>query len=140
MSKYDSAPQDDDHDFATDTLPWWRDNHLWVRNVVRRPGEGAIMEQITIIAILGVHLRIHRFFRGDAGVFHNHPRSFVSVCLCGGYRESFPEKQEVRVVRPGTITVRRAEEMHGVEPISTPAMTLALTTPVLGSWRRMHNA
>lgn len=136
MDQTPGCARDDDHNFATDTLPWWRDNHVWIRNVVERPGEGPIMVQLTLVALLGFHLRIHIFYRGDQGVFHNHPRSFISLCLWKGYREKLLGKKKERIVRPWTITVRNAKDMHNVEPLGYPCITLALTTPVVGQWEK----
>lgn len=121
----------------TSQLPWWRDNHVWSRNVVVGP-EGPIMTQLTLIAFLGFHLRFHFFHRGDGNFFHSHPRAFISLCLWGGYRERLCPAKKDRIVKPGTITVRKATDIHNVEPLRQPCITLAITTPVLRRWEKIR--
>jgi hypothetical protein len=67
---------------------------------------------------------IHRFHRGDADRdLHNHPWDLsVAIVLAGGYREE--RGDEVRVVRPGTVNVIKADDFHRVD----------LLNPEMGSW------
>lgn len=67
---------------------------------------------------------IHKFHRGDADRdLHNHPWDLsVAIVLAGGYREE--RGDEIRVVRPGTINVIRADDFHRVD----------LLNPEMGSW------
>jgi hypothetical protein len=121
------------------SLPWWQDNHLWSKKVVKG-ADGPIMTQFTIIALFGFHIRLHFFHRGDGNLFHSHPRAFISVGLRGAYRERLCLPQGatlVRIVRPGTITVRHATDVHNVEPLRFPCVTLAVTTPVLRQWEKV---
>ncbi len=114
--------------------PWWRDNHLWSWNVVTGP-KGPIMSQLTLIAVLGFHFRLHFFHQGDKEGFHTHPRAFVSVCVRGAYRERLWTHGE-RLVKFGTVTVRRASTAHNVEPLRLPCVTVAFTSPVINRWRK----
>lgn len=129
----------DDDDFSSDSTPWWRDFHLWLNNVVE-DAEGRIMSQFTILAIFGFHLRLHFFFRGDGEFFHSHTRSFISLCLLGGYRERFCPARKERIVKPGTITVRKASDLHNVEPFCFPCVTLAITTPNIRRWEKLRRS
>jgi hypothetical protein len=94
-----------------------------------------IMSQFTLIGLLDFHLRVHQFFKGDGDNFHSHPRHFISVCIWGGYDERLPDRPD-RQVRPGTITVRRATDIHNVEPVAFPCLTIALTSPVVRQWEK----
>ena len=125
----------DNHDFDSDLEPWWKDFHFWLRNDVAGE-DGLIMTQFTIIAILGFHLRLHFFYRGDGEDFHSHTRAFISLCLIGGYRERFCPAQKERIVRRGTITVRNASDLHNVEPLDQPCVTIAVTTPNIRQWEK----
>src|SRR5687768_1946746 len=78
--------------------------------------EGPIMSQFTIVGILGFNLRLHFFYRDDGDFYHNHPRGFISLCLCGAYCEKLWPVGE-RIVKAGVVTVRRASQAHNVEPI-----------------------
>lgn len=99
--------------------------------------EGPIMTQVNVIGLLGFAVRLHLFHRGDGDEFHSHPRSFISVGLRGSYRERlYPDGE--RIVRPGVITVRRAEDAHNVEPLSKPCITLALVAPVTRQWEKIR--
>lgn len=122
-------------DFISDLEPWWKDNHLWLKNEVR-DDNGLIMIQFTIIAIFGFHLRLHFFYRGDGDFFHNHTRSFISIGLLGKYRETLCPSKKVRFVRSGTFTFREASTLHNVEPLSFPCVTLAITTPNIRGWEK----
>lgn len=97
------------------------------------------MSQRTVIGLFGFHLRIHRFFRGDGDLYHTHPRGFVSLCIAGSYRERLCPSAE-RIVRPGTITLRKAADAHNVTPIEFPCTTIAVTTPVINKWRKLGEA
>lgn len=98
--------------------------------------EGPIMTQVNLIGLLGFAVRIHIFFRGDGDEFHSHPRGFVSVGLFGSYKERlYPDGE--RIVRPGVITVRRADEAHNVTPLKFPCVTLALVAPVTRKWEKI---
>jgi hypothetical protein len=116
-------------------LTWREILVLGQRKVVKGP-EGSIMTQLTLIGMLGFHLRLHFFHRGDGEMFHSHPRSFLSVCVSSAYRELVRGVPGQRVVTRGTITVRRATDVHNVEPFAFPCVTIAVTTPVIRQWEK----
>ncbi|HXI82093.1 MAG TPA: hypothetical protein VNM34_14900 [Verrucomicrobiae bacterium] len=62
---------------------------------------------------------------------HDHPWSFVSVVLRGGYLEERPDGRTGRR-RAGSVCLRRAEDLHRVALLARrPTWTL-----VLAGWRR----
>lgn len=117
-------------------LTWAEALIVWQRKTVVGP-HGPIMTQLTILGLLGWHLRLHLFHRGDEEGYHTHPRGFISVCLFGAYREHLLPNTW-RIVRPGTVTVRGPADAHNVEPIGLPCVTLAVTTPVIADWRKFR--
>lgn len=57
---------------------------------------------------------LHEFFRSDRDrCLHDHPWSFVSIILRGGYWEEMHDGRHWR--RPGSLLVRRAEVAHRIE-------------------------
>lgn len=108
---------------------------LWELNVVK--ADQPIMSQLTLIGILDFHLRIHRFYQGDGDSFHDHPRHFVSICIAGEYRERLIN-QSPRIVKVGTITLRKATDAHNVTPTKFPCTTIALTSPVVRQWGKFN--
>lgn len=100
-----------------------------------RDREGkAVMSQLTLVCLLGWHLRVHIFWSGDGDDYHSHPRAFVSVGLLGGYTERL-STGEIRFVSPGKLTVRKPSDVHNVQPQGR-CVTLALTSPVIASWSK----
>lgn len=79
-------------------------------------------------------LRLHHILRSDHDRhYHDHPMSFVSLILAGGYIEHRPH-QAPRRCAPGSVVVRRAEDMHRLQLIGKDAWTLVLTGPVRRAW------
>lgn len=109
---------------------------LGQRKVVVGP-DGPIMAQYTLVGVLGWHLRLHFFYRGDGDDFHSHPRHFLSICVSGAYQERLLGQSGHRVVTCGTITMRKATDVHNVEPIAFPCITIAVTTPVIRQWEKI---
>lgn len=123
-------------------LAWYKhfdpDKELFIfnkRKVVSGPN-GPIMTQHTLLGLIGWHVRIHHFHLPDEEGFHDHPRHFASICLRGIYAESFPTTEEIRIVKPGDLTIRKAETAHNVQPVELPCSTLAITTPVIRQWHK----
>lgn len=90
--------------------------------------------------ILGRNLMVHRIVRPDEDrAPHDHPWSFVSLVLRGGYLEQRQNSSGsvwwVRWRRPGSIAWRRATDLHRIHTIGGPeAWTLVATGPRVRSW------
>ena len=112
----------------------WREVFQLFRANTVRDSDGPIMTQFTIVAVLGFHLRIHIFHRGDGKLFHSHPRHFVSFGLCGEYHERLCSSDKERRVLFGTLTFRKATDKHNVTPVKFPCVTLAITSLVIRKW------
>ena len=85
-----------------------------------------------------VSVCIHNFHRGDEDPDpHDHPFSFWSCVLVGGYRE-FSEDGRSIMRKPLSITYRPATHRHRVEPLATRCWTICIKTKVdriWGFWR-----
>ena len=64
---------------------------------------------------------------------HDHPMDFISLILRGGYVEHRPGMPPRRCP-PGSVVVRRAEDLHYLKLIAGSAWTLVLTTPRRRKW------
>lgn len=112
----------------------WEVLRLWHYNYVFSDcGTTLIMSQFTIVGLFDHHLRLHFFYKGDGDLYHNHPRHFCSIGLCGLYIEKVKigEKTTKRPVKIGTMTWRNAKYFHNVTPIKLPCCTLAFVSPVV---------
>lgn len=105
-------------------------------NRVKTPSGVHAMTQFTIIEVFGWALRLHVFYAADTDGFHSHPRSFLSLCIWGGYMEYFWGNPTPRKVGVGTITVRSATDTHRVAPLHSPTITIAIAAPVSRRWSR----
>lgn len=74
--------------------------------------------------------RVHNLVRSDKDrELHDHPFDFISIILKGGYFEWTPTPDGGQVRKwygPGSIVVRRAEDLHRIElPLKWEVATLA---------------
>ena len=93
-------------------------------------------------------LRIHKIMRSDEGRdFHDHPFSFTSIILSGGYFEHRPGCR-CGITREGStrwvagpcqrfyapaIVRRKAEDFHRLE-LTRPAWTFVISSPYFRQW------
>jgi hypothetical protein len=76
-------------------------------------------------------LRLHHFLRGDADrELHDHPWSFVTLVLAGGYVDVSSAGEDV--LRPGSVRYRSARHAHRVE--TAGCWTLVLSGPISRAW------
>jgi hypothetical protein len=90
------------------------------------------------------NLTLHKIVRSDEPVMHDHPWSYMTIVLRGGYWEHTPvfnyegkkiaEFQEWR--GPGSVIMRKANEYHWLEldPDVGPATTLFFMGPQQREW------
>ncbi len=83
-------------------------------------------------------LRIHKILRSDNDrELHDHPFSFVSVILWGGYTQhtisSFDGRDIERFYRPGSVIFRRAEDAHRLT-LKTPTWTFVIRGRMRRDW------
>ena len=80
-------------------------------------------------------LRVHHIYRSDAGrELHDHPFSFVSFVLRGGYWEDRADGSR-KWYGPGSIIFRQAETLHRLEvPIGKTAWTFVIRGRIRRQW------
>lgn len=79
-------------------------------------------------------IRIHHILRSDNDRhFHDHPMSFLSLILVGGYKEYRPN-QKPRVFKPGSVLFRKAEDCHYLKLRGRTTWTFVLSGPYRRDW------
>lgn len=78
-------------------------------------------------------IRVHQWIRSDdKRYFHDHPWSFLTVVLRGGYTDVSPTGRDV--LTAGSIRYRRAQHQHYVDVPPGGALTLLVTTAPFRNW------
>jgi hypothetical protein len=89
------------------------------------------------------NLTLHKIVRSDDPVFHDHPWSYMTIILKGGYYEHTPLYlkgnmigETVRWRGPGSIIMRSSKALHWLEmdPEVGPATTLFFMGPQVREW------
>lgn len=76
---------------------------------------------------------LHQIIRDDDDrALHDHPWDCTSIILQGVLREVLPEGS--RLLTPGTITSRKAEDAHRLEVVDGPVWSLFVTGKVRRQW------
>jgi hypothetical protein len=87
-------------------------------------------------SLFGFSFYVHCFLRSDADTCHDHPWSFLSFILLGGYYEQRPWR-ELKLRRPFSIAYRKAEDSHRVIlRVADGQQVPALTFMIAGRKRR----
>ena len=77
--------------------------------------------------------RLHHILRSDLDrEFHDHPFTFVSFIIAGGYTE-FRPGGVAKTYGPGSVVFRRATDLHRLE-LTKPAWTFVLRGPIKRMW------
>jgi hypothetical protein len=77
---------------------------------------------------------IHNFHRGDEDPApHDHPFSFYSLVLIGGYKE-FNEEGEFLIRKPLSFAYRSATHRHRVEPLTKHCWTICVKAKANREW------
>ena len=93
------------------------------------------------------NLFLHKIVKSDDPVYHDHPWSFVTIVLSGGYWEHTPDFYHGKVVAdkvkwrgPGSIISRGAHEFHWLElDNKQPAVTLFIPKKRKRDWGFLVN-
>lgn len=79
-------------------------------------------------------IRIHKILRGDSrDHYHDHPFSFTSIILRGGYTEHTPDC-EPQIFKPGSVVRKKGEDLHYLELLGKTAWTLVFAGPFYRDW------
>lgn len=95
---------------------------------------------VRVLQLCGIAVRVHEILRSDSGrAPHDHPWSFLTVILKGGYYEyRYDSSGELKTVQwhgPGSVLRRRVGDWHRlVLPKGETATTLFITGRKQQSW------
>lgn len=107
------------------------------------------MARFWLLRTRWLSVRLHHIATADLDRhFHDHPWSFVSLVLRGGYREARPaaidpcfidgetevERAIVRVRNAGSVALRRATDRHRVTGVMPETWTLVVMGPKRQWW------
>ena len=80
-----------------------------------------------------LNIYLHQVLKADsARGLHDHPWASHSIILKGVLREVLESGE--RILYPGSITARSAEELHRLEVVEGPVWTLFITGPKVRDW------
>ena len=80
-------------------------------------------------------LRVHHIHRSDEDTeFHDHPWDFRSLILRGSYLERTPSDPDGSAFVPGDWNAKRATDLHRLEVLSGPVITLVWRGPQRRKW------
>jgi hypothetical protein len=81
-------------------LLWFAETFLPVRRIPDRCGTGPYLDRYYLLGHMKSRyaLMLHRFRAGDTGALHDHPWSFWTLILTGGYYELTPGKPIYKVM------------------------------------------
>lgn len=80
----------------------------------------------------GSKARYHQILQSDRQDLHDHPWDFISIILNGTYVETTPDDE--RAYGPGTVLVRKAEQLHRLTLHAGPVWTFVLVSPARRRW------
>jgi hypothetical protein len=102
------------------------------------PVECPLMLRRTLLSCRWFKLLWHEFFPGASDrVAHDHPRSFVTFVVRGGYDDLSPGRPVDRLRAPA-VRFRRAEHAHITRVHGDGAKTLVVMGPLRREWGFWH--
>jgi hypothetical protein len=115
-----------------------RQLQFWRWELIDRHAGELYLRRLRVVACQWFGLYIHWFHASDDDCLHDHPWSFLTVMLWGGYWEYTPGPNNAVVKRwhpPLSIRVRPAHWLHRIEidPVRKP-VTLVLRGPRVRGW------
>jgi mannose-6-phosphate isomerase-like protein (cupin superfamily) len=98
-----------------------------------RQGDAPYLERHFLIGGKGSSsARYHHILTSDPQHLHDHPWDFISVIISGSYIET-TEDNEVEY-GPGSVLVRRAEQLHRLTLTNGPVWTFVTTSAPRRTW------
>jgi hypothetical protein len=118
------------------------------RKIIKRENDTPYLIRWNLFECPAFSVKLHKILRSDYDCLHDHPWSFISIILWGGYVEhrdkvicehwSVDDSDErlertSKIYHPGNILYRRAEDRHKLE-IHQPAWTLVISFKKKRQW------
>jgi hypothetical protein len=116
----------DEH--RTRVLGFIRKTTLRIKDDVNNP---IYMIRYSLFSCPLFSIKLHRILLSDDDCMHDHPWSFISFILSGGYVEHTPKGK--RLYGAGSILYRPVPSVHKLE-IFQPATTLVITFKRVREW------
>lgn len=101
------------------------------RQIIRRESGEVYLDRMIIIRWFFGAIMFHRIYLTDSDCLHDHPWSFLSIILKGGYIEH--TKTSSKLYGTGTILFRKSEFAHRLE-VYQPTWTLVFTGRKVRDW------
>jgi hypothetical protein len=80
-------------------------------------------------------IRLHHIMRSDSDRhFHDHPFSFISFILAGGYMEYTPACPNGQPFLPGNVVKKKSTDLHYLKLLNGPTWTLVFTSTYHRTW------
>ncbi len=116
-------------------MNWFKnlvDKVFLIREIKSKKGE-LHFKRWRIISSPWFNVYIHLIAKADQDQhMHDHPWSFMSYIIHGGYTEQTTESVNFR--RPGSITLNKAENFHKILELAAVTRTLVITGPRKREW------
>ncbi len=123
---------------------------LWIKKTTLRIKDGLdepiYLIRYSLFTCPWFAIKLHRIFISDDDCYHDHPWSFISIILWGGYVEHRPDFTDLhkkyasvniptkkRLYGPGSILWRPVPSIHKLEIFQT-ATTLVITFKKVRIW------
>ena len=115
--------------------------------VLRRKGEKYLVRW-TLLSFFGLFsIKVHKIYISDPAVLHDHPWSYISIILKGGYAETREFKDSSGITfgvstyyKPGSILFRSGKYPHRIVILdSKVATTIVITGPKFRKWGFVEN-
>ena len=107
---------------------------LWIKKLTLRIREGdfpVYLIRYSLFKCPWFAVKLHKIILSDEDYFHDHPWSFISIILKGGYIEHTPERS--RLYGAGSILWRPSPSIHKIQ-VYQPATTLVITFKKTRTW------
>lgn len=107
---------------------------IYKKSVITRLGsddKAPYLIRLSLINTPWFSLKLHRILLSDDDCMHDHPWTFISFILKGGYVEQTPAGK--KLYGPGSVLYRPAKFIHRLE-IYQPAITLVITFKKVREW------
>lgn len=96
------------------------------------------LERFTILKVCNLHIRIHKILSEDKTPFyHNHPFSFLSIILNGGYTEEYLVNDKIitKEYKLFSFILRNKETYHKIKSVKPNTKTLFFA---IGNTKKWH--
>lgn len=106
---------------------------IYRKKVITRSSNEPYLIRYTLIKNKWFSIKIHKILLSDDACWHDHPWSFISFILKGGYKEYSDKNPNGKFFKPLSVLWRPAEWKHRLE-ITQPCWTLIISFKRKRKW------